>query len=87
MIENLSNTRIQKQLNKSNMQDSYGNMDLIAAMHGLHRLQETGATESRQDAFLRLFGMEVAAPKPDLNKPAFQVSKNKTTKVKENKCN
>ena len=58
------------------MQSSYETFDYIAAMRGIHRLQESGASGERQDAYLRAMGFDLepqteSLPLPDLNRPAF----------------
>ena len=45
-------------------------------MRGIHRLQESGASGGRQDAYLRAMGFDLepqteCLPLPDLNRPAF----------------
>jgi len=58
------------------MQNSYETFDYVAALRGIHRLQESGASGERQDAYLRAMGFDVqpqteCLPLPDLNRPAF----------------
>ena len=83
------------------MQNSYGTFDCVAAMRGLHRLQESGASGERQDAFLRSVGIKLEStgtstpskavdkwcdlPLPDLNRPAFFM-KSARELVTERKC-